>query len=560
MANQQYCLLLNPSLLTQSDFAAKSARIWLSLYKVEKVLTKSNYLIRKVGTPYNQCVHRIRLRPITPNYDVDDISVTTDDFRPDPSLGKFRSEHEIFDSALEQSFEDTSSHQTPATSQNIDDEVQHTIRGAIAGPAVAHPAPAGAPVHAAALPVFHGTGDAPLVPAPPEPEPDLDDLPCPEPNLDVARAQIHTDSPQSGVPAHETADGYRDENVPTSSVHIQRTGRRSRIPTKSPVTELKAKSQPSRIRFDKYDHFRQIPNRKLLTDGGFYAYLAQQMETPPTRNEKHEHLKSIAQSTRQLAQSKIPVPQGGRLPAKPILKHRYPNRSNRGQLGPSNDIYSAQFQFNMYDTPFTESIELPPNLTISEGDVFSDTAANFAHCVSSDLAMSAGIATHFLRIFPDLSELRKTDANLPPGSLIAHFNASSNNWIYNLVTKRHFFDKPTYFDLQKCLCRMKSHILQNNIHEIRLPQLECGLDKSEWKIVLMKLVTIFENTTFSVEIFLLGDSNSNSADNMLIAEEYSSDEETQRHVREMSKVRSLALKGMLKCPSTNDPNNRDTPH
>ena len=83
---KQYCLLLNPSLLTQSDFAAKSCTIWLSLYKIE-VLTKSNYLIRKIGTPYTQCVHRIRLRPITPNYDVEDISVTQQDFKTDPSLG-----------------------------------------------------------------------------------------------------------------------------------------------------------------------------------------------------------------------------------------------------------------------------------------------------------------------------------------------------------------------------------------------------------------------------------------------------------------------------------------
>ena len=64
----QYCLLLNPSLLTQSEFVGKSNTIWLSLYRVEKILTKSNYLIRKVGTPYTQCVHRIRLRPITPIY------------------------------------------------------------------------------------------------------------------------------------------------------------------------------------------------------------------------------------------------------------------------------------------------------------------------------------------------------------------------------------------------------------------------------------------------------------------------------------------------------------
>ena len=48
-----------------------------------------------------QCIHPFRLRPFTPNYQVEDIQFFMDDFRPDPSLGKYRSEHEMFDDALE---------------------------------------------------------------------------------------------------------------------------------------------------------------------------------------------------------------------------------------------------------------------------------------------------------------------------------------------------------------------------------------------------------------------------------------------------------------------------
>ena len=44
LVQKRYCLLLNPSLLKQSDFAAKSSTILLSLYKVEIVLTKSQLL------------------------------------------------------------------------------------------------------------------------------------------------------------------------------------------------------------------------------------------------------------------------------------------------------------------------------------------------------------------------------------------------------------------------------------------------------------------------------------------------------------------------------------
>ena len=91
--------------------------------------------------------------------------------------------------------------------------------------------------------------------------------------------------------------------------------------------------------------------------------------------------------------------------------------------------------------------------------------------------MSAGIAAQFCHLFPRMTEIRQTHQSLSQGSLVAYFNKTSNNWIYNLVTKRRCNDKPMYSDLNKCLCRMKSHMLQHHITEICLPQLGCGFDK-----------------------------------------------------------------------------------
>ena len=107
---------------------------------------------------------------------------------------------------------------------------------------------------------------------------------------------------------------------------------------------------------------------------------------------------------------------------------------------------------------------------------------------------------------------------------------------------------------------MKSCMLQNDIIEVREPQIGCGFNKLQRKLVLIKLVDLFVSTNFSVENLLLKDSNSSSSEIILIAKEYSSDEEMQRHVREMSKGRNIALKCMLKCPPTNDLDDRDTTH
>ena len=89
------------------------------------------------------------------------------DIRPDPSLKKFRSEHELFDSALKQSFDSMTFYKIPQTPQKIDVETQDIIRSAITGTAVAAPAvahfeaPAGAPVQIDAPSVLQTTSEGP---------------------------------------------------------------------------------------------------------------------------------------------------------------------------------------------------------------------------------------------------------------------------------------------------------------------------------------------------------------------------------------------------------------
>ena len=81
-------------------------QILLPLYRVEKVYTTSNYLIRKTGTNYTQVVHRMRLRPYEPQENVEDISpIDKKQFITDPSLGKYRGEPESFDSQLQFKFQ-----------------------------------------------------------------------------------------------------------------------------------------------------------------------------------------------------------------------------------------------------------------------------------------------------------------------------------------------------------------------------------------------------------------------------------------------------------------------
>ena len=78
----------------------KSLAKWLPLYRVEQVLTNSNYIVRKVGTNYTQCVHRIRFRPVNPQYQIEYLAqIHQKNFVPDPST-RHTSEPFLFDSIL----------------------------------------------------------------------------------------------------------------------------------------------------------------------------------------------------------------------------------------------------------------------------------------------------------------------------------------------------------------------------------------------------------------------------------------------------------------------------
>ena len=100
ISEKPFCLLLNSRLLEQSIVIASHVEKLLPLYKVEKFLTDSNYIIRKVNTHYTQCVHRIRLKPIKPSETLEDLEVINHaNFQPDPSRRQ-RMEAYLFDKQI----------------------------------------------------------------------------------------------------------------------------------------------------------------------------------------------------------------------------------------------------------------------------------------------------------------------------------------------------------------------------------------------------------------------------------------------------------------------------
>ena len=74
---------------------------WKTLYRVEQVLTNSNYIVRQTGTHKTYCCHRIRLRPKKPNFVVPDIETVNPLLFEPAEVNDEDNEPEIFDTQLE---------------------------------------------------------------------------------------------------------------------------------------------------------------------------------------------------------------------------------------------------------------------------------------------------------------------------------------------------------------------------------------------------------------------------------------------------------------------------
>ena len=344
LKRKSYCLLLNPKMVTQSDALHKGSAKWIPLYQVEKVLTYSNYIVRKVGTHHTQCVHRIRLRPIEPQYEIEDVDEVKESlFVKDPTIPNEKSEPQAFD-----------------------DYLRHVI-GMDAGDTLVLPTAA---------------------------ENQTDSLPTPLPStrsLSLPAPPVTTAAPSP-------------EPQPAA-------------PPAAPVTS---------------------------TRGGEGRYNLRRAINPPLQ--LHETVSEIKPQKR---------------------------------------------------VTFKE-----PKIIYRHGDIFM-AKGPIGHCVSADAAMSAGIAQQMNRAFLGLRRHVKTRRPKVGSVVPFHADDPMTDLVYNLVTKRKFFHKPTVAMIAKSINAMRDHAVKHKVKLINLPLIACGLDRQDWKTISKLLLNAFGETRIKLRIWVL---------------------------------------------------------
>ena len=195
-------------------------------------------------------------------------------------------------------------------------------------------------------------------------------------------------------------------------------------------------------------------------------------------------------------------------------------------------MFPASFQSSMRNWPARQNTDTEQQ---RRNKFSSQHNTAIAPCVSADGKMSKGFAETTCRRVNGLQDLcRRYKTTV--GSAVPYWDPESNNFIYNLVTKSKFFEKPTLDNPTISLKNMRGHALLNNITTISMPKVGCGLDKLQWTDVFRLIQDTFTYSGIQIHIITKRETDSIRR-NPSPSNEHYVEKEIENHTNEWTKER-----------------------
>jgi len=123
---------------------------------------------------------------------------------------------------------------------------------------------------------------------------------------------------------------------------------------------------------------------------------------------------------------------------------------------------------------------------------------HLAHCINGAYTLGAGIA----REFDDKMDMKYWLMQLYPiqkGEESKYIGkALLVGRTFNLVTKVHHYDKPTYESLHSALEDMRDQCKKLDIHYLAMPKIGCGLDRLDWNKVSTMIKEVFSDLDIEI--------------------------------------------------------------
>ena len=147
----------------------------------------------------------------------------------------------------------------------------------------------------------------------------------------------------------------------------------------------------------------------------------------------------------------------------------------------------------------------PTPIIEKRGDLFAEPGVtHLAHCISADCKLGAGIAKTFVAKFGPASFRQRIAMTKPVVGGVAIVGTESGQTVYNLVTKRLYYEKPTLPALIETLLAMRAHARANDVRRIAMPRIGCGLDALPWPQVREALQHVFGQSGIQIVVVELG--------------------------------------------------------
>lgn len=89
--------------------------------------------------------------------------------------------------------------------------------------------------------------------------------------------------------------------------------------------------------------------------------------------------------------------------------------------------------------------------------------------------------------------------NVPVGGVAVL--ARQDRFVYYLITKEHYYDKPTYQTLSQSLEAMRNNILLEDVKHLAMPKIGCGLDGLQWSKVKDLIEEVFRDVDVEITVW-----------------------------------------------------------
>lgn len=141
-------------------------------------------------------------------------------------------------------------------------------------------------------------------------------------------------------------------------------------------------------------------------------------------------------------------------------------------------------------------------ITFKEGSIFDSGCHVLVNPVNCVGVMGKGLALRFKELFPqNFIEYKRncTRGMIDIGTITANIDRTFNKkfnkpvLIVNFPTKKHWAQKSEYDYITAGLHSLCDFILSNNINEIAIPAIGCGLGGLDWNTVKPMIINSLNN-------------------------------------------------------------------